>query len=441
LLALNLLAIVLVHRIGRALADETMGLVAAAAYAVLSIGPAVLGFTANAEHFVLVPALAGLLLLVRPRTNGGPGVLVVAGLLEGTAYVMKQPGGAFVVAGAVISAVAAGDARRAMSRVAVFTTAAVVPFAATCALMWALGAFTPFWFWTVTYAREYVSEVPVAAGLAHGARVASTIGTSAPAFWLLAAVGATTPAWDATARRAAAALVPFAVGSVLAVCPGLRFSEHYFILLLPAASLLIGLAVTAVARRAGTGAGSLPAAVSIGLTLVAAGNAIATERAVLLELSPDGVARAVFGTNPFPEAPAIARRLAERSASTETIGVIGSEPEIYFYARRPAATSYIYMYPLMEPHPFARRMQDEMIAQLERARPKFLVLVSVDTSWTRRPASSTAIFDWAARTVAERYDQIGLVEIPRDAPAVYRWDADARTVPTTASFVTIFARR
>ena len=46
------------------------------------------------------------------------------------------------------------------------------------------------------------------------------------------------------------------------------------------------------------------------------------------------------------------------------MAVLGSEPEIYFLARRHSATGYIYTYGLMEAQPFARRMQDEMIREI-----------------------------------------------------------------------------
>ncbi len=59
-------AVVLVFLIGRRLLDERTGAVAAVAYALLSMTPSALGLAAHATHFVVLPALAGLLLLLRP---------------------------------------------------------------------------------------------------------------------------------------------------------------------------------------------------------------------------------------------------------------------------------------------------------------------------------------------------------------------------------------
>jgi hypothetical protein len=95
----------------------------------------------------------------------------------------------------------------------------------------------------------------------------------------------------------------------------------------------------------------------------------------------------------------------------------------------------------MEAQPFARWMQEDMIAQLERARPKYMVLVSVDTSWTRREDSPMLLFDWAQRTVDADYTPVGLIEIPGDRPTRYRWGDAAAGPPTSRAFVTVFARR
>ena len=39
-------------------------------------------------------------------------------------------------------------------------------------------------------------------------------------------------------------------------------------------------------------------------------------------------------------------------------------------------------------------MQQEMISQIEAARPKIMVFVSIDVSWLNRPGSVQDIFGW-----------------------------------------------
>ena len=149
----------------------------------------------------------------------------------------------------------------------------------------------------------------------------------------------------------------------------------------------------------------------------------------------------MFGANPFPEAIEVARYLETQTAPEERIAVIGSEPEIYFLARRRAAVSYMYVYPLMEPQPFAQRMQADMIAQLERERPRFMVLVNVPTSWSLQPESSRELLAWVEESVNEGYTLVGLLDIFPDGRTLSRWDgAAAQAAPQSPQHVAVFRR-
>ena len=65
----------------------------------------------------------------------------------------------------------------------------------------------------------------------------------------------------------------------------------------------------------------------------------------------------------------------------------------------------------MEPQPFAKQMQQEMIREIESARPKFLVLVVMNRSWLPWRDSDKSIFRWAAMYRDANYDEVGLINI------------------------------
>jgi hypothetical protein len=443
LLVVNLLAILLIYHLGATLLDEVAGAAAAVAYAVLSLDPSVLGFTAKGEHFVVPPLLGGMLLLARSSPPRAGSTLALAGLLFGLAIVMKQHAVVLFVFGVFwVASTAWRISWRAAAREGiVLAGASLAPFGAVCAFMAATGAFTPFWFWTVRYAREYAALVPPALARVEFRRHVVEITTASAPLWTLVAVGVTALGWDGPTRRRAPLLAGFAAASLLATVPGLRFSEHYFILTLPAASLLVGAAVSSLARRAAASGPAMAALVAGGVPLLAAAASLVPEPATLFRQPPAAVARAVYGNNPFPEAVEIARYLEAHTTPEEPVAVIGSEPEIYFLAHRRAAVSYMYVYPLMEPQPFAQRMQDEMIEQLARSRPRFLVLVNVAASWSRRPDSSHALLDWVERTVNTEYRLVGLVDIMPDGETIYRWDAAAAgATPASSTHVAVFER-
>src|SRR5213075_1933939 len=74
--------------------------------------------------------------------------------------------------------------------------------------------------------------------------------------------------------------------------------------------------------------------------------------------------------------------------------VIGSEPEIYFTARRRAATGHIYMYPLVEQHALAMAMQPQMISEIQTNQPEYVVYVNDDISWLTSSRMPRQVLDW-----------------------------------------------
>ncbi len=134
----------------------------------------------------------------------------------------------------------------------------------------------------------------------------------------------------------------------------------------------------------------------------------------LTTTAPAALSRSIYGVNPFAESAAVADFIRQRTASHDRIAVLGSEPQIHFYAGRRPATEHIYMYGLMEHQPFAQRMQDELIAQIEGGEPPFLVVATARTSWLQRPDSERKIFLWMKQYVAAYYEAVLVADIQPD---------------------------
>jgi hypothetical protein len=157
-------------------------------------------------------------------------------------------------------------------------------------------------------------------------------------------------------------------------------------------------------------------------------------RAIFFQLPPTQAGRAVYDVDAFPEAVQIGRYLREHCPPGARIAVIGSEPEIYFYSQRRAATGYLYTYPLMEPQPFAAAMQLEMMREIERANPDYVVFVKVSMSWEQRRTSNLGIFDWFTQYQREHLQVVGLIQILSLDQTDYNWDASAATAKLKSDF-------
>lgn len=441
LLLVTSLTTILVYVLATRLAGAPIGVAAAAVFAVQALNPKVLGTAAYAEHFVLLPIVAGWLVILSPARARLRLLLFAGGLLFGLALLCKQSAAAFV-AGAVLfllSGASDGLGRRGrLGRAALLVAGAAVPPALVCVALWRAGTLHTFWFWVFVYGSTY------SAGLATGwinlLRTLAMVAPTSSVVLALAAVGVA-----AVVRRGGPARNPILlmlVSSCLGTAAGLHFRPHYFVLTLPALAIVAGIGLEAVGRlTAGSRSMVLRVGMPAALAVAAVGQPILASQDVLFSLEPVRVSRAIYGRNPFPESVEIARYIRERTRPDERVAVIGSEPQIYFYSGRRSATGYIYTYPLMELQPYASAMQRQMIHEVEAADPRYLVFVSATRSWLARPGSDQTIFGWFEQ-YQRSFTKVGVVDIVPRQETVYRWGAEALDyAPRSDVWLMVFERR
>ncbi len=408
------------------------GVVAAAVQLLLSITVPAMGLYAHATHFVALAAVAGLMVLT-PRTGQDQTPfprIVAAGALLALAALMKQPGMFFGIFAAVWLL-----ARRKVKETGALAGGASAMMGLTALILALAGVFARAKFWTIDYARQYLSQSTLTEGFEQfGTNFGPIFSYTSPLWWA-AAVGLVLLFVKAETRRHALFVIGFTLAGVLATTPGLFFRPHYFIVLFPAIALLNGVAIAAASAL-------IPnRAAIVGVFAIVFLLALGMQWSSLMRAEPPLLDKLLYGDNPFPEAIEIGSYLKEHTAPDDRIAVVGSEPEIYFYAARKSATGYIYTYPLMEKQAFAHRMQQEMISEIEQAKPKYLVYVSVQKSWLRKPESEKTIFAWLERYLSAGYVLDGVADIA-DAGTHYTWGAEAaRYQPKTSSLVLVFRRK
>lgn len=423
----NAASIILVFFIGKRLFDASAGLSSALLFAMLSFLPSVQGIMANSEHFVLLFALGGILLLLKAKEAASLPKLFLAGVLLGAGYTIKQHGIAFILFGYFLLALyflKGAGLKTKVSRLSVFTAGAAAPFIMMCAALIAAGVFDEFWFWTFSYAREYVSVMPFSTGIGLLRTTAEDIFLSAPLLWISSATGLLALIWDKEARKAWPFMAGLFAFSVLAVVPGFFFRPHYFIYMLPATALLFGAAtklMPLIFRKKG--------AYSVAVLCVALSVYFLYSQRGPLTSKPDELSRQMYGFNPFPEARVIADYIERNTTEDDRIAVLGSEPEIYFYSKRKAATGFIYTYALMERQRFASRMQRQMMDEVRGANPSYLVFVDVKFSWGANEDSSLEIFDWLREFAASNYTLVGMADLKASEERKYSWGSDMERAP------------
>ncbi|MBI4025574.1 MAG: hypothetical protein HY360_11385 [Verrucomicrobia bacterium] len=431
---------------------DTVGLWAAATYAVSSLSPSVLGITANAEHFVVLPAMIGLFLMTIPPRGWR---LFVAGVFLGVAACMKQQGFAFTLLGlfcaltrrvAPLATVKSGKRFSHAGFIAVngalYVAGAALPVFAIALWMRACGAFDPFWFWCFDYARHYGAVWTWRDGVVHFTGQFTPVALDLLTIFGIGLLGLR-KAW-LRHRETFYFITGLLMAGFLATCPGLIFRPHYFIFILPGLSLAAAFGfrhvhVQAFQRcvaRSSVGEGFIPSRsgrrdgpararlfvafdkhgvlLAQGVCFLFLLYPLAMEWRTLLASDAESACRRLYPNNAFVETRQAARQIERMTAPEERIAVLGSEPQIFFYAHRRSSIPHIYMYPLMEPQPYARRMQADLMTRLEQSPPRCLLHVRLPTSWLAHPKSEPMILEWLPRFLSEHYTRERV--IPVSAP-------------------------
>jgi hypothetical protein len=447
-MVLNCATVILLFLLGRRLINDIAALAAAGTYAILSLSPSVLGFAAHATHFIVLPAIAGSLLLLLAVDEDRSSWFILSGLAFGLAFIMKQPGFFFILFGLsyilsnILSSRPVRISRTHILHLSLFIFGAMAPLLASLAWLYAAGVFGTFWFWTVQYAAKYGTQVPLAEAAEVFQHNAMGVMDGFAPVWIISGLGFLAMLFLRDLKQRRMFLVLFLVFSFLSICPGFYFREHYFVTLLPAIALSAGIFVNylnGVCVAYAPSSWLRFAGLGLFIAVILAG--VIHQNEYFFKDDPVTVSRKIYGNNPFPESVEIARFIERRSSPDDKIAVFGSEPQIYFYAKRASATGYIYTYGLMEDHEYRLSMQEEMAREVESAAPKFIIIVDVYTSWLVQPKSERYIFRWLNEYLKNRYTLVGVADMLSPASTIYAWDDDARNYSVQSkSHVLIFER-
>lgn len=448
LLFANIGTIIILFLIARKLFDNVAAVTTAAIYAVLSMNPFVQGLFAHAEHFVVLSAAGGILILLYALEPYRWWKVLLSGLLFGLAFIIRQHGAAFALCGGLyllVSRFRCSESRwsKIVSSFAVFCLGVAVPFVMTCAVLLIAGVFDKFWFWTFVYARKYLSMVPFSTGVKSFTEWISYIIHSSVLIWILAAGGFVGLRWNKKVWMRSFFVLAFFVFSFISICPGLYFRPHYFVLLLPVTALLAGIAVSsATSAFSELGFTTLKKVTPALLILIVTLQSMYKQRVFFFQSNPEKVTRMTYGVNPFPESLRIAQYIKEHTSPDDCIGILGSEPQILFYAKRKSATGYTDTYELMKKHDYAPHMQKEMISEIESARPKYLIFVNISYSWLGKRYPESMVVRWFEQHQKKFYRIVGVIDIVSPTQTIYRWDEEAAGYsPTSSYWLAVFRRK
>jgi hypothetical protein len=415
-------SMVLVFFISRNFLSKIGSIISSVSFGIIGTSWTLLAQAAHATHFVNFFALLGVYTILQRYKTENKRLLkyFISGVFFSLAFMCKQPGLFFLFFGFTVIIIKEFNLKTRLNLVknlAILSLGFVIPVIVMLLYFYFFGDFGKFWFWTVEYLIKYGEQVPIAEvpnmfirGIASMTGSFSSVGYTA--LWVISLIGIPLIFIHKASIQTKILLFAFLLFSFLTVTPGFYFRNHYFITLLPAAALFMALFFE-VFNDYVIHKFKRPHLLLLGFLvfLVLMGSGIKSNINYLFKQNPQISCKQVYGSNPFVESVAIAAFIKQNTDKNDKIAVLGSEPQICFYADRYSATGYIYTYNMLELHPYALSMQKEMAKEIESYNPQYIIYVNIGTSWLARPKSEKFIFKWADEYTNKNYRIVGVLDI------------------------------
>ncbi len=416
-LFVTLLNVTGIYFLTKRILNAKSALFASAAFGIYSSSFSVVGFAFHATHLVFLFFVYGVLVFLEGIEKKKTLYFFLAGILFGLSFLMKQQ--------AIFLLLFSGfylfiktfflDKEKLISQVKKIFTLGLgifIPFLSVCIYLYFNNVFSEFWFWTFEYASKYVGLNSTGQGFKN--LLSSVIGLykGFELYWILSAVGFLILPLLKLEREKKILLYSLLIFSFLTTVPGFYFRGHYFIPFLPFLCVFASLPLYFLEEKIPNKYASIFCFL---ILLVGVRNAVQQDKSYYFKDSMDKISRLAYFVSPFPEAVKIAEYIKEHSKESDTITILGSEPEIFFYSNRKSTTGFIYMYPLMEDHKFSLELQARMTKEVNEKKPEFVILVNNELDFFQKNVSKenlVILFDWIENFKKQTdYKKVGVVEI------------------------------
>lgn len=387
------------RRLGAGFAAPVAALLGALAF----LSPLVEPWPANTEAFLVLPATASYLLLVRAwegaRRGPGRGALAPAaaasGLALGIASLFKQPALAHLPHLLVGWLVVGRDPRGRLGSAGAFLAAAAAPWIATAAAWASWGALEPFLDGVLLHNLRYVGFNPEGRFGEMLARRVAAASLFDRLLWCAGPAGAVALALLGR-RRAAFVAGGWLATAFLAVSAGGYFRGHYLLQAVPPLALCAALAsaeLPAIAR--------VPAIATLAAAWVAA-------RPVPIGIDAAARSFSRYGGMRFANGPSIGRILARDAADhgLSSLFVLGSEPQLHHYSGLRSITPWVILSPLTAGYTDSRTRQEAAWSDVEAARPDYVV-VSVPAAVPTFRHSDLFLWERVVDLLRRDYEPLG----------------------------------
>jgi 4-amino-4-deoxy-L-arabinose transferase-like glycosyltransferase len=421
---------VLMAELARRIIGPVAGVVAGLLYAVTCAESTYQGSSINLELLLTPFVVIALLVIAAPRVSLKR--VLLAGVLLGLALLTKQQAIGHAASAAALLFVHWTSERdrkflSLVTRELLLGCGALAVLAVSIVLFYAVGALHEYvdglWLYNI---QTYVPHEPATRAWSNFAGSIRLMALNNPVFCLFAlgGLGISLRMADGRSRW----FVPlWWLSNLGAACIGLRFYKHYFLFPLPAMVLLATYAIDRLIQWTWNRNGASLRWLIVPVTGVVIAAPLLIQREYFFYWSTSRHVRELYGPELFAEWGRIAEFLAQNSSPNEPIYVYGSEPQVYFLAQRRCATRYAFVHPLTARGDRAIRRQQEAFDQLVRARPAFLLVVTIPMSHLTEPGATEFLWEQLLRLTRQSYDGAFAVQLHHN-DAEYHYPAPGQAI-------------
>lgn len=441
LLVANAVSAVALYYLVRSMYNHLVASIATSFFLFMVISPSMVGFAAHATQLLTPFLMLGILLFWNALRSGKKLTFLLAGLMIGIAFTIKQQAAIF----GILLAIMWWPARLRWYKKPegglpilewmLLGIGGLLPLACIITYFGAIGHLDELYNWTVTQPISLAGsyrDPKIKLFL----NILPQVIDHFEAVWVLATAGLALVFMSGYKRESSWFAVSFGILGVLSVIIGAAYYKHYFVLAMPGIAILAACTLYWLSLKIK----KYGALVAISIA------------AILLILSMRGqsdyffqpdYAKIHFDTynrNMFPEMELIGKELGRRVPEGERIGILGSEPEILVAAGRESCSRYLMIYAILTNPVLSPPMQAEFVQNIKDCYPEYIVFNPLSSSWA--PGyDELQFFVEFMPWVEEHYTAVGMAESFEDRPGVIVWDEALKRHAAKSNYQIIVLRR
>jgi hypothetical protein len=416
---LNMATTVLLFFASRRMFGPYAALITAITYAIVSMTPALSGFTVQGEHGVAFFTSLGIYFYSFTLRSTSWKWYLFCGLATGAAFMVKTSGIFLALWGglAIVSDFFFGSRERTVAeffkRTLLYSAGVLGVIGVLFVVIAAKGSFNEMLFWAYEIPKRYVSTIPWEQGKQYLDYTYKAVTDDYKFFWLHAYCAvlvllAKRIGWNLKVNMLLLMGLSWAT-----IFPGYYFYGHYWIQILPGLAVVAGVTFYAVISIAGNfmkGAGGKIEPMYLGLFVVLTLIHLNKQKGYYFNPNYDRILRTVYGFNPFPETAKIADYIKANSKPEDNIVSFGSEPELYFYTQKKCPSRHAYFSALVYNTKEHNEWQREFVRDVEKASPRYIVFYNHSISLMVQPNTDRYIWEWYDKYI-QNYNLIAIVDM------------------------------